>query len=145
MKTLVLSLMAVAVAFSSGCCSCKKGTGADKPMGTSMAAPMHTAPTCYACPMCHELALEPGKCPKCGADMAAMRVLAVKDGTASLCACGADCKCTMPAEGLKCSCGKDITTVSLKGKYVCSGDGGCPMISDKPGKCACGKDLKLVE
>jgi len=51
----------------------------------------------------------------------------------------------MTEGGSKCSCGKDIVKASVKGKYVCSGDTGCPMISDKPGKCACGKDLKLAE
>jgi hypothetical protein len=34
----------------------------------------------------------------------------------------------------------------LKGKYVCScgADCNCGTISDQPGKCHCGKDLRLV-
>ena len=138
MKLILAGLMAIVVALASGGCG-KQGSKTD------MAAPMQKQAACYACPMCKEMALQPGKCPKCGGDMVAMHLLAVKDGTAFLCTCSADCKCTMPAEGMKCSCGKDITQVSLKGKYVYSGDMGCPTISDKPGKCACGKDLKLVE
>ena len=145
MKVILAGLMVLAVAVGSmGCCS-KCGKDSAKPMAMGMAEPMHKEAACYACTMCKEMALQPGKCPKCGADMAAMHVLAVKDDTAFLCACGADCKCTMPAEGMKCSCGKDITKVSLKGKYICSGGGMCPTISDKPGKCPCGKDLKMVE
>jgi hypothetical protein len=47
----------------------------------------------------------------------------------------------------KCTCGKPIVSASLKGKYACScGDAcKCPTVSDKPGECTCGKDLKKVE
>ena len=141
MKIILACFMVIVVALASGGCG-KQGSGADQPMA---AAPAQKAVAYFACPMCKEMALQPGKCPKCAGDMVAMHLLAVKDGSAFFCSCGADCKCTMPAEGMKCSCGKDITQVSLKGKYVYSGDMGCPTISDKPGKCACGKDLKLVE
>ena len=144
MKVILAGLMAVVVVLAGASCT-KEGAMADKPMAQGMTAPMQTTATCYACPMCGECATQPGKCPKCGAAMTEMHVLAVKNGTAYLCACPAGCKCTMTEGSAKCSCGKDIVKVSVKGKYVCSGDMGCPMISDKPGKCACGKDLKLVE
>jgi len=144
MKMLVMGFIAVVVAVANSGCA-NQGSMADKPMASTMAAPMHKDTACFACPKCEQLAMQPGKCPKCGADMTAVHLLAVKEGAAYICACGAECKCKMPAEGMKCSCGKDITKVSLKGKYVCSGEGMCPTISDTPGKCPCGKDLKLVE
>lgn len=146
MKVLLVGCMAMAIAVavgSGGCCT--KNAGTEKPGATSMATPMQKEGVCYACPKCEQVALAPGKCSKCGADMAPMHLLGVKDGNAYLCTCGAECKCKMPAEGMKCGCGKDIVKVSLKGKYVCSGNEQCPTISERPGKCACGKDLKLVE
>ena len=103
---------------------------------------------CYACDKCHAMSLEAGKCPKCGKAMKAMHVVAVKDGKAYCCPCGADCKCEMKGDDMKkCSCGKTMTVMPLKGKYVCGcgEDCKCNTISDKPGKCGCGKDLKLVE
>lgn len=102
----------------------------------------------YVCPDCHTVAMMAGKCPKCQKDMQAMHVLGVKDGKAMLCSCGADCKCDEAGiKDGKCSCGKDVVTVSLKGMYVCACGGGkcCATISDKPGKCACGADMKKVE
>jgi len=80
-------------------------------------------------------------------DTKAMHLLAIKDGTALYCACGADCKCTMKDGATKCGCGKDIVKVSLKGKYVCGcgASCACKTIADKAGKCGCGKDLILVK
>jgi len=87
------------------------------------------------------------------------------------CNCGADCPCnTMSRNAGKCTCGKDMVkakvmsiegdTAMLKaegwdkerpfkmtGKYMC--DCGpeckCDTISQNPGKCTCGKDMKKVE
>jgi hypothetical protein len=99
----------------------------------------------FACPDCHTTAMEAGKCAKCGKDMKEMHVLAVKDGKAMLCACGADCKCDAKSmKDGKCSCGKDVTEANLSGMYVCPA--GCPVISAKAGACGgCGKELKKVE
>ena len=100
-----------------------------------------TATTVFVCDKCQKTALKAGKC--CDADMACMCVLAIKDGSASCCACGADCKCA-PKEGdaAKCKCDKDVKKVNLKGMCVCEK---CTVISDKEGKCAkCGGDLKVV-
>ena len=102
------------------------------------------AKAAYVCPDCHTMAMEAGKCEKCGKDMKAMHVLGTKDGNAMLCQCGAGCKCdTSKVKDGKCGCGKDVVTVSAKGLYVCPD--GCPDISDKPGKCMCGKDTVKVE
>jgi len=95
----------------------------------------------YTCDKCQKVALTAGKC--CDQDMAAMKVLAVKDGCASCCAC-ADCKCTALKEGdaAKCACDKEVKKISLKGMCCCDKD---TVISDKEGKCpVCGGDLKAV-
>ena len=89
--------------------------------------------------------------------------------TVYVCPCGAGCDCgtvSMKAGG-KCTCGKDLvkTTISrvakgkiyyevngqklsapAKGKYACACGAGCACgtISQKPGKCVCGKDMKKV-
>ena len=71
------------------------------------------------------------------------KVLAIKGDQALSCACGADCKCTLADDGKKCSCGKEVTTASVAGKFTCDK---CCVIADKEGKCAkCGGDLKKVE
>lgn len=101
----------------------------------------------FMCDKCAKVGTMAGKCD--GADMKAMKVLAIKDGTAYCCACGADCaKCTMKdADAAKCACGKDIVKLSLKGKFVCSAGADCKLntIADKAGKCGCGKDLVEVK
>ena len=87
------------------------------------------------------------------------------------CNCGADCPCnTMSLKEGKCTCGKDMVKakvmsveegrVMLKadswdkersfkttGKYVCDcgPDCKCDTISQNPGKCPCGKEMKKVE
>jgi hypothetical protein len=104
---------------------------------------------CFVCKMCKTMATEAAKCPKCKMDMAKMHILKVKDGMAYCCSCGADCTCTLK-EGTdlkQCTCGKDVVAVSLKGKYVCGcePDCKCNVVSDKPGKCGCGKEMKEVK
>ena len=87
------------------------------------------------------------------------------------CNCGADCPCnTMSKMEGKCTCGKDMVkakvmsvgegTVMLKadswdsersfkttGKYTCAcgSDCKCETISQNPGKCPCGTEMKKVE
>jgi hypothetical protein len=75
---------------------------------------------------------------------AAKKVLSIKDGVAMECACPADCKCTVKADDpTKCSCGKAVEKVDLKGKFVCEK---CLVIADKAGKCPkCQADLVEVK
>jgi hypothetical protein len=87
------------------------------------------------------------------------------------CNCGADCPCqTMSRSPGKCTCGKDMVKakvmkveegqVMLKadswekerpfkttGKYACAcgPDCKCNTISQNPGKCPCGNEMKKVE
>jgi hypothetical protein len=99
----------------------------------------------YVCADCHVLSTKAGKCPMCGKEMTAQHLLGVKDGEALLCACGPGCKCdAMGMKDGKCACGKEVKKMSAKGMYVCPQ--GCPMISDKAGKCpGCGEEMKKVE
>ena len=99
----------------------------------------------FACPDCHTMALQAGKCGGCGKDMVEQHLLGVKDDKALVCDCSSSCKCD--ADGIKddkCACGKAVGKVSAKGMYVCPV--GCPVISSTAGTCGgCGKDLKKVE
>jgi hypothetical protein len=84
------------------------------------------------------------------------------------CGCGAGCSCdTLSRQAGKCSCGKDLVKAKVtkveegkayvkadgwpearafktEGKYVCAcgPSCNCDTISQKPGKCGCGSDLK---
>jgi hypothetical protein len=70
-------------------------------------------------------------------------VLAVKDGGATVCACGAACdKCKLGEDGKTCTCGKEVSSMSCAGKFVCEK---CAVVADKAGKCKCGADLVEVK
>ena len=99
----------------------------------------------YACADCHVLGLKAGKCPMCGKEMTEQHLLGVKDGEALMCACGAGCKCdAMGMKDGKCACGKEVAKASAKGMFVCPK--GCPVMSDKAGKCpGCGEEMKKAE
>lgn len=86
-----------------------------------------------------------------------------------VCACGAGCDCmTMARNKGNCSCDKPMAntvvdkveggkifvkvkgkelTFPVKAKYACAcGEGcNCGTVSQKPGKCSCGKEMKKVE
>lgn len=120
------------------------------PAAPAMAADQpQAAMTHYLCPKCHVMSDMAGKCPKCEAEMVPTHILAVKGGTAYCCGCGGDCKCKGATDDTaKCSCGKEVMKVDVKGKYVCAcPDPGkcCTSVSDKPGKCQCNKDMIKAE
>jgi hypothetical protein len=96
----------------------------------------------YWCEVCHKVALAPGDCD--GAKMSAMRVLSIAEGHCKLCACPADCKCTVAVDDpAKCSCGKDAVSGNLRDLFVCEKD---LVVSDKAGQCAvCEADLVQVK
>jgi hypothetical protein len=86
-----------------------------------------------------------------------------------VCACGDSCDCkTMSRKAGKCSCSKDMAkgivskvegdnavvmvdgkerNLITKAKYACACGEGCKCgtISQKPGKCTCGTEMKKVE
>ncbi len=78
---------------------------------------------------CNTLSLASGKC-SCGNDLVKARVTSISDGKAML-----------MAEGWAAE--RPFLTV---GKYACDCPPGCKCdtISQKPGKCACGKEMKKM-
>jgi len=76
--------------------------------------------------------------------VAGKHMLAVQGEEAYYCTCGADCKCKLEGEDMtKCSCGKPVEKVNIKGKYVCEN---CCVVADKPGNCEkCSMELKEVK
>jgi hypothetical protein len=115
----------------------------DKEMEAKHAAVM--VKSVFACPDCHSMALQAGKCAGCGKELVEQHLLGVKDGKALVCDCPSSCKCD--ATGIKddkCVCAKAVGKVSAKGLYICPV--GCPVISSSAGMCGgCGKDLTKVE
>jgi hypothetical protein len=81
-----------------------------------------------ACP-CDTLSNNPGKC-TCGKDLVKAKVVSVGDGKAGLIAEGWE----KPRE------------FAVAGKYVCACGPQCPCdtISQNPGKCTCGVEMKAV-
>jgi hypothetical protein len=100
---------------------------------------------CGADCQCTTVAVKPGKC-GCGKDLVAVHPLKLEAGSVLACSCSADCTCTLDARNpATCGCGKPIRKVALKGSglYYCACGGTCCLtISDRPGKCKCGNDLK---
>ena len=78
------------------------------------------------CP-CDTLSMKPGKC-TCGKEMVKAKVLSVGEGTATLMVSGEE------------------RTFKTIGKYACACGPKCPCntISQNPGKCACGVEMKKV-
>ena len=79
---------------------------------------------------CKTMSKNAGKC-VCGKEMVKAKVMSVKAGKASLKAEGWDKERQFP----------------LKGKYACAcgPDCNCGTISQNPGKCTCGKEMKKVK
>jgi hypothetical protein len=104
--------------------------------------------SCGADCKCKTVSTKPGKC-GCGHELKAGNLKKVEGDVALLCGCDSNCKCTIDAKDpTKCGCGKPIQKVSLKGTgiYFCNCGGSCcNTVSDKPGKCKCGMDLKRAD
>lgn len=143
MKGILTSIMALALVTAA------IQVVADEAAETKEAAAPAAAPkACFVCEKCGCLSMTTGKCATCQAELKASHIVAIKDGFAYCCDCGAACKCTPKGDDLTmCSCGKPLVKVSLKGKYVCECGAACKCnpVSDVPGKCSCGKDMKKVE
>jgi hypothetical protein len=81
------------------------------------------------CP-CNTMARMPGKC-TCGKDMVKAKVMSVADGKAML----------------KADSWPEERAFKTTGKYTCAcgADCKCEAISQNPGKCPCGTEMKKVE
>ena len=81
------------------------------------------------CP-CYTMAKKPGKC-ACDKEMVEAKVTKVEDGKAYLQAQGWEkARPFLTVGKYACACGPDCT---------------CNTISQKPGKCACGKEMKAIQ
>lgn len=81
-----------------------------------------------SCP-CNTISMNPGKC-TCGNEMVKAKVVKVDKG-----------KADFMAEGWK-----KARTFKTVGKYACACDPSCKCgtISQNPGKCTCGKEMKKI-
>lgn len=96
---------------------------------------------------CGTVSTKPGKC-KCGVEMKWGHVLKIEGNEAILCQCGEGCQCggLDAKDPTKCVCGNPVKRVSLEGTGVyfcnCGSSCYCNTVSDKPGNCRCGMELK---
>lgn len=116
----ILSIVAVVVMGSvmawANCGSC--------PGDKAATACCKASDTVYVCATCSTCDVKAGKCAKCDQDLKAMHVLAMKDGSVTLCPCESGCKCTLKADDpTQCSCGKAVVTVKCQGS--------CPVSAPK--------------
>ena len=99
---------------------------------------------------CNTVSTKPGNC-ACGQPMKWGHVVKVEGNEALLCTCKEGCKCRGldPKDPIKCTCGGPVKRVSLKGTGIyfcnCGGSCMCNTVSDSPGKCKCGMELKKVD
>jgi hypothetical protein len=114
MRKLFIAAVAVVVSSVVAMANCGNCPG-DKAAAGGKAAMACKGMALYACATCKTVAAEAGKCTQCKTDLAKMHVLSCKDNSASLCSCAGDCACTVKADdATKCSCGKDVVTVTVK-------------------------------
>ncbi|MEI6210420.1 MAG: hypothetical protein WCR06_02215 [bacterium] len=110
MKLALIMVAVLAMASTTAWANCGSCPG-DKP-AAKQAACCKAGDTVYACAKCSVVDVKAGKCTKCSTDLSAMHVLAMKDGSVSMCACATGCKCTVKADdATQCSCGKAVVTV----------------------------------
>jgi len=108
--------------------------------------------TCNCGPACkcNTVSTKPGAC-TCGAPLKWGHVIKIEGNEAILCQCAEGCKCSgLNAEDpSKCACGTPVKRMSLEktGIYFCNCGGSCTCntVSDKPGTCKCGMELKRVD
>ena len=99
---------------------------------------------------CNSMSTKPGNC-ACGKPMKWGHVIKTEGDEAILCTCAEGCKCSGldPNDPAKGACGNPVKRVSLKGTGIyfcnCGGSCACNTVSDGPGKCKCGMDLKKVD
>lgn len=108
--------------------------------------------TCNCGPQCNcnSMSTKPGNC-ACGVPMKWGHVLKVEGNEAILCQCNKGCRCEGldPKDPTKCNCGTKVKRVNLAGSGIyfcnCGGSCYCNTVSDSPGKCKCGMNLKKVD
>ena len=98
---------------------------------------------------CNSMSTQAGNC-ACGNPMKWGHVLRIEGNEALLCQCAEGCSCggLDPKNPNKCMCGTPIKRVNLEGTGIyfcnCGGSCSCNTVSESPGKCKCGMNLKKV-
>jgi len=109
MKKSLVMVAVLAMAWAN-CGTCASDN--DKAAAAAKGACCKAGDSVFACAKCGVVDLKAGKCSKCEAALKAMNVLAMKDGTVTVCPCEAGCKCTIKADdATQCSCGKAVVTI----------------------------------
>ena len=135
MKKVIILLMAITTSF---------GSFAQKAKANSDTSKAGTVIYTYSCPMHPDVVSDkPGKCSKCGMDLALSKKEQMKTEVMKSYNCPMHPKEVSDKKGKCPKCGTD-----LKETVITSNAYSCPMhssvVSDKPGKCAkCGKNLAL--
>ena len=126
-SALVLLVSLIAVGCSTSQMATNEKTVELRPeMKLTMGQEVYACNCGATCP-CDTLSMNPGKC-TCGKDMVRATVQSVDEGTATLMVSGKE------------------RTFKTVGKYACACGLECPCntISQNPGKCTCGKEMKKV-
>ena len=150
MKTVnVLRLLLILGLFTllAGCA--EKQVASTRPAGQE--ARQDVLYTCNCGPQCscNTVSTKPGNC-ACGAPLKWGHVLKIEGSEAILCQCNEGCSCggLDAKDPSKCVCGTPVKRVDLTGTGIyfcnCGGSCYCNTVSDQPGKCKCGMDLKKV-
>ena len=96
--------------------------------------------SCFVCLKCVKVAARACKC--CGQDMTPIKIVSIKDGSATCCFCLVDGAKYGEVKAGKCLYSQPVVTCDLTGKFVCEK---CGKMSDAPGKCGCRADLVEVK
>ena len=144
MRVFHVILLGMIIALIAGCASMKTaGTQAER---HDVLYFCDCGPQCK----CKTVSTKPGKC-ACGAPLRWGHVIKMEGNVAVVCQCKKGCTCTGldPKDPSKCACGTPIRRIDLTGTGIyfcnCGGSCFCNTVSDKPGKCKCGMDLKKVD
>jgi len=110
MKKSLIMVAVLAMASATAWANC--GTCAADKTAAAKGACCKAGDSVFACAKCSVVDLKAGKCSKCETALKSMNVLAMKDGTVTLCPCEASCKCTIKADdATQCSCGRAVVTI----------------------------------
>ena len=144
MRVFHVILLGMIIALIAGCASMKTaGTQAER---HDVLYFCDCGPQCK----CNTVSTKPGKC-ACGEPLRWGHVIKMEGNVAVVCQCKEGCTCTGldPKDPSKCACGTPIRRIDLAGTGIyfcnCGGSCFCNTVSDKPGKCKCGMDLKKVD
>ena len=148
MRVFHVFLLGMIIALVAGCAAQQTKTAATPPQPDRQ----DVLYTCNCGPQCkcNTVSTQPGNC-ACGNPLKWGHVIKVEGNEAILCQCNEGCTCAGldPKDPSKCLCGTPVKRVNLAGTGIyfcnCGGSCYCNTVSDQPGKCKCGMNLKKVD